>query len=93
MKRRLLNWLYHRIDESGRIPRWVHWIWRSSHWCEDMDYLLIMDNTYDCFCGYAKQVMVRCKGCGEEVERRCANYKDGCQNCIPPEDLDHDPLF
>lgn len=88
MKRRLLSWLYHRIDERGRIPRWVRLIWRSAHWCWDMDGLLILDNTYDCFCGHAKQVMVVCPRCGEKVERRFADYKNVCLDCVPGEGLE-----
>ena len=44
-------WLYKRINDRGRIPRWVRWVWRRAHWCPEMDELLIVDNGEDCFCG------------------------------------------
>jgi hypothetical protein len=93
MKRRLLNWLYRWVDDRGRLPRWVFWIWKDAHWCPEMDGLLIIDNTYDCFCGHAKQAMVTCQRCDEVVERRWADYQNVCLDCIPPQDFDHDPLF
>lgn len=95
MRRRFTIWLYRRIDESGRIPRWVRWIWRSAHWCPEMDDMLIMDNTCDCFCGHAKQVMVVCSNCGSAAERRFTTPKNVCLNCIPELErwLEDDPTF
>lgn len=45
------RWLYRWIDERGRIPRWTRIFWPWAHWCPEMDFLLILDNTDDCFCG------------------------------------------
>ncbi len=42
--------IYDWIDERGRVPRWAGWIWRDAHWCSEMDYLLILWNTWDCCC-------------------------------------------
>ena len=44
------NWLYRWIDKRGRIPFWIWWIWKYAHFCDEMDYLLIVDNRDDCFC-------------------------------------------
>ena len=48
--RRIRRWLYRWIDERGRIPFWTYWFFPKAHWCPEMDYLLILENTYDCFC-------------------------------------------
>lgn len=88
----LVTKLYLWIHERGRIPRWVFWIWKGAHWCPEMDGLLIIDNTYDCFCGHAKQVIVTCSCCGDAVERRFADYKNVCLDCVP-ECADDYPLF
>lgn len=45
-----LDLLYRWIDNRGFIPRWVRWIFPKAHWCPEMDHLLILDNTDDCFC-------------------------------------------
>lgn len=83
MKRRLCNLLYHWIDERGRIPRWVRWIWKKAHWCWDMDGLLIMDNPEDCFCGHSIQPTVLCSCCGIASERRYTNGLGVCDGCVP----------
>lgn len=33
----------------------VRWLWPKAHWCPDMDYLLIIDNECDCFCGECRR--------------------------------------
>lgn len=47
--------VYHWIDKRGRIPRWARWFWPWAHFCCEMDDLLILGNTFDCFCGYCKR--------------------------------------
>ena len=47
MKTAIYNW----IERRGRIPFWARWIWPLSHWCPEMDSMLILDNLEDCFCG------------------------------------------
>jgi hypothetical protein len=40
--------LYRWLDRRGRIPRWVHWIYPNAHWCDALDYALILNG--DCCC-------------------------------------------
>ena len=47
--------IYHWIDRRGSIPSWMRLVWRKAHWCPDMDGLLILGNTMDCFCGHVKK--------------------------------------
>ena len=49
------RWLYRWIDRRGRIPLIVRRIWRNAHFCPEMDCLLVIDNTMDCFCGYCNR--------------------------------------
>lgn len=57
-----------------------------------MDYMLVIDNTYDCFCGYAKQKMLICPRCGDATERRFTDASTNmCLDCIPTQGFDHDP--
>lgn len=46
------NWLYRFVNWSGRIPKWVSWLWPTAHWCPGMASLLVIDNVHDCFCGH-----------------------------------------
>lgn len=53
------RWLYRWIDERGRIPRWVRWLWPMAHWCPEMDDLLVVDLEdvcSNCFCGIAEKI-------------------------------------
>lgn len=49
-----MNWLYRWIDDRGRIPRWVRWIFPRAHFCPEMDYLLLLTkwecDQNPCFC-------------------------------------------
>lgn len=41
------------IDNRGRIPAWVRWIYPHAHFCPEMDGLLILteqDRRNNCFC-------------------------------------------
>ena len=45
--------LYRWIDNRGRIPAWVRWIYHHAHFCPAMDGLLILteqDQRSNCFC-------------------------------------------
>lgn len=45
--------LYRWIDNRGRIPAWVRWVYPSAHFCPEMDGLLILteqDKRNNCFC-------------------------------------------
>lgn len=45
------RWLYRWIDERGRIPAIVRWIWPGAHWCAELDYLLVVDPIdFECGC-------------------------------------------
>lgn len=56
MRERILFKLYHWVNNRGKIPFWVRWFYPKAHWCPDMDFLLVIDNPYDCFCGlYPKE--------------------------------------
>lgn len=80
MKRRLWHW----INRRDVIPLWVKLFWRRAHWCPEMDGLLILDNTCDCFCGYVKHKSGTCKECGAETELRFI-HEGGCMNCDSPD--------
>ena len=45
--------LYRWIDNRGRIPAWVRWVYPHAHFCPEMDGLLILtkqDKRNNCFC-------------------------------------------
>lgn len=56
VKMRCPRWLYEWIEERGRIPLVVRWIWRRAHWCDEMDGLLVVSNLEDCFCSLCADV-------------------------------------
>lgn len=84
MKRRFLWWVYRWIDRRGRIPPIARWLWPSSHWCPEMDSLLILWNSEDCFCDHVEQPKAFCRDCREIVERRWMNDEHECFGCAPP---------
>lgn len=43
------DWLHRWIDNRGRIPAIVRWLWPHAHWCAELDDLLTIDNC-DCCC-------------------------------------------
>lgn len=48
-----LKWAFYGwVDRRGQIPRWAFWLWPRAHWCPEMDDLLVLWNTEDCFCGH-----------------------------------------
>jgi hypothetical protein len=57
--------LYKWIDRRNSIPFWVRWFFPKVHWCPEMDELLILDNTMDCFCGYVDRASLLCPLCGD----------------------------
>lgn len=49
------KWLYKWVDDRGRIPFWVLWLWPTAHFCREVDYLLIIDDARVCrFCSHRK---------------------------------------
>jgi hypothetical protein len=53
--RRCPGWLWRWIDRRSRIPWWARLLWPKAHFCPEMDELLVIDNTTDCFCGRYKE--------------------------------------
>lgn len=91
-RRRLWRMLYRWIDRRGRLPWILYKFWKTAHFCPEMDSLLILDNTEDCFCKYVKQPLRLCITCGHAKERRMMTPENECLDCIPgPDPLSFDP--
>lgn len=43
---------YNKWDDRGTVPKWAAFFWPWTHYCPDMDEMLIVDNLTDCFCGH-----------------------------------------
>lgn len=50
--RKMPHWLYKWLDRTGRMPWLVRLIWPGTHYCSEMDDLLVTpEEANDCFCG------------------------------------------
>lgn len=78
----ILNFLHRWIEHRRRIPKFVRWYYPDAHFCEEMDMLLIIENSCDCFCGHVKHEEIECPSCGHSSERRfICNTTDLCFWC------------